>query len=135
MQPFLRRASFRCSFVRLNVIFSINSDLFVFYLYLFYYLGWNATNNRIRFNVLCHYCTSSYYGSIANSHACKNSGIGSNPDVFANVDRCQCHCAGRRDHRRWGSGGRGGCRDKRCGAQYDSWRCPCQGNKKDRDKR
>ena len=62
-------------------------DLSVFYLYLFYYLGWNATNNGIRFNVFCHYCTSSYYGSIADGYSSKNGGIGSNPYVFTNVDR------------------------------------------------
>ena len=66
-------------------------DLSVFYLYLFYYLGWNATYNGIRFNVFCHYCTSSYYGSIADGYYSKNGGIGSNPDVFADVNWCIAH--------------------------------------------
>ena len=75
------------------VIFShiTNSDLSVFYLYLFYHFGWNATNNRIRFYILRHHSTSSYYGSIANSHSSKNGGIGSNPDVLTNVDGSIAH--------------------------------------------
>ena len=63
----------------------VYSDLSVFYLYLFYYLGRNATNNGIRFNVLCHHSPSSYYGSIADGYSSKNGGIGSNPYVFADV--------------------------------------------------
>ena len=56
------------------------------YFYLFYYLGRNATNNGIRFYILRHHSTCCHYCSIANSHACKNGGIGSNPNVFPNVD-------------------------------------------------
>ena len=67
------------------LLISMNSDLSVFYLYLFYQLGWNATNNGIRFHILCHYCTSSYNCSIADSYSSKNGGIGSNPYVFADV--------------------------------------------------
>ena len=70
---------------------TINSDLSVFYLYLFNHLGWNTSNNGIRLHVFCHYCTSSYYGTIADGHACKHSGIGSNPDVLANMDRGIAH--------------------------------------------
>ena len=70
---------------------TINSDLSVFYLYLFNYLGRNATNNRIRFYILRHHSTCCHYCSIANSHACKNGGIGSYPDVFTNVYRCIAH--------------------------------------------
>ncbi len=74
--------------VMIEIIFFafINPDLSVFYLYFFYHLGWNTSNNGIGLHVLCHYCTSSYYGSIANGYSSKNGGIGSNPYVFANVD-------------------------------------------------
>ena len=57
----------------------------------FQHLGSVATNNGIRFNVLCDYCTSSYYGSIADGHSSKNGGIGSNPYVLANVDGSIAH--------------------------------------------
>ena len=65
---------------------TINSDLSVFYLYLFNHLGWNTTYYRIWLNILSHYSTSGYYGTIADGHTSKYCCIGSNPDVLANMD-------------------------------------------------
>ena len=37
------------------------------------------------------YIGMGYYGTITDSNACKHSGIGSNPDVLADVDGCIAH--------------------------------------------
>ena len=65
---------------------TINSDLSVFYLYLFNHFGWNTTHYRIRLNVLCHNSTCCNYGAITDGHTSKHSGIRSNPNVLANMD-------------------------------------------------
>ena len=74
-----------------NLLISINSDLSVCYIYLLNHFGRYTTHNSIWLNVLRHYSTCCHYCSIANSHACKNGGIGSNPDVFTNVDGSIAH--------------------------------------------
>ena len=58
----------------------------VFYIYFLDDFRWNAANNRIWFYVFSDHSTCCYNGSIADGHARKYSGIGSYPDVLADVD-------------------------------------------------
>ena len=58
----------------------------VFYFYFLDDFRWNAANNRIWFYVFSDHSTCCYNGSIADGHARKYSGIGSYPDVLADVD-------------------------------------------------
>ena len=60
-------------------------------LYLLNYFGRYTAEYCIGLYVFGHYCTSSHYGSITNSYACKHGGIGSNPDILANVDGSIAH--------------------------------------------
>ena len=74
--------------VMIEIIFFafINSDLSVFYLYLFNHFGRYTPNYRIGFYILRHHSTCSYYGSISDSHSSQHRSIGSNPDILANMD-------------------------------------------------
>lgn len=66
---------------------TINSDLSVFYLYLFNHLGWNTSNNGIRLHVFCHNSTCCNYGTIANGDSCKDDGSCTYPAAIAYGDR------------------------------------------------
>ncbi len=78
----------------LFVITCQNEGYYLFHILCFYLLDnfcWYTANNGIRFYIFSYYGTCCNNSSIADGHTCQYCGIGSNPDVLADVDGCIAH--------------------------------------------
>ena len=49
----------------------------------------NATYNRIRFHIFCHYSSGTYNSIITDSHSLKNRRVRTYPYILAEYDRCR----------------------------------------------